>query len=158
MTETTIKPNYIYVASSWRNLVQPAVIEVLKAANLNCYDFRNPAEGDTGFHWSQVNPDWEPNNHEGLTTKEAYLESLKHPIAIEGFRKDFQAMEQADTFVLILPCGRSAHLELGWAIGAGKRTAILLDGPKVTPELMYKMTDYIATSVFDLLGWLGVED
>ena len=27
-----------------------------------------------------------------------------------------------DTFVLVLPCGRSAHLELGWAVGQGKRT------------------------------------
>jgi len=60
--------------------------------------------------------------------------------------------------VLVLPCGRSAHLELGWAAGQGKRTAILLDGPQVTPELMYKMVDHISTDAFDLLGWLGVED
>ncbi len=67
-------------------------------------------------------------------------------------------MEKADTFVLVLPCGRSAHLELGWAVGAGKRTAILLDGPFVQPELMYKMVDHIAPDLHDLLGWLGVED
>ncbi len=71
-------------------------------------------------------------------------------------------MQRADTFVLVLPCGRSAHLELGWAVGAEKRTAILLDpDPKtntVTPELMYKMVDHIALDALDLLDWLGVED
>jgi hypothetical protein len=87
---------------------------------------------------------------------------LEHPRSIEGFDSDFDAMKRADTFVLVLPCGRSAHLELGWAVGAGKRTAILLDPDldtnTVTPELMYKMVDFIAPSVFDLLDWLGVED
>ena len=48
-------------------------------------------------------------------------------------------MEWADAFVLLMPCGRSAHLEAGWAIGAGKPTAILLSAGE--PELMYKMAD-----------------
>lgn len=43
-------------------------------------------------------------------------------------------------------------------MGQRVRTAILLDGPIVVPELMYKMVDYLAPSLFDLLGWLGVED
>jgi hypothetical protein len=62
---------------------------------------------------------------------------IEHPRAIEGYDADFAAMEKADTFVMVLPCGKSAHLELGWAIGAGKRTAILLEDP-VEPELMYR--------------------
>ena len=82
---------------------------------------------------------------------------IEHPRAIEGFDADFAAMEKADTFVLVLPCGKSAHLELGWAIGAGKRTAILLEDP-VEPELMYRMADHLSPSVHELLGWLGVED
>jgi hypothetical protein len=82
---------------------------------------------------------------------------IEHPLALDGFSKDYEAMVRADTFVLVLPCGKSAHLELGWAVGAGKRTAILLEDP-VEPELMYKMVDYLAPSLFDLLGWLGVED
>lgn len=86
-----------------------------------------------------------------------YLRMVEHPRAIEGFDSDFAAMEKADTFVLVLPCGKSAHLELGWAVGAGKRTAILLEDP-VEPELMYRMVDYLAPSLIDLLGWLGVED
>lgn len=157
-------PSYVYVASSWRNPMQPAVIQTLRAAGIDCYDFRNPPTG-TGFSWREVEPvgaeriaadtvgakgsDWRPVAD--------YLAMVEHPRAVEGFRSDFDAMQRADAFVLVLPCGKSAHLELGWAIGAGKRTAILLEDP-VEPELMYRMADYLAPSMFDLLGWLGVED
>jgi hypothetical protein len=182
-------PEYVYVASSWRCPAQPAVIKVLEAAKIPCYDFRNPEPGDTGFRWTDIDKDMSPfcrcdhtqgrhgfcaahgeapyRDKEGNRTcscpktdaipQDTYLSAIEHPIAWAGFTKDFEAMQKADTFVLVLPCGRSAHLELGWAIGAGKRTAILLDDP-VTPELMYKMVDFIAKDMFSLLGWLGVED
>lgn len=149
---------YVYVASSWRCAMQPAVIHLLKAAKVPHYDFRNP-EGGTGFAWSEVMPSFKID--EQLANVTDYLAGLEHPRSVEGFNSDFEAMERADTFVLVLPCGRSAHLELGWAVGAGKRTAILLDpdsNDNVTPELMYKMVDFVTDSVMDLLAWLGVED
>lgn len=154
-----MKPEYVYVASSWRCQMQPAVIEILRAASINAYDFRNPESG-TGFAWTEVMPSFDIN--EQLCHVDEYLVALDHPRSVAGFNSDFEAMQKADAFVLVLPCGRSAHLELGWAIGAGKRTAILLDPDydtkQITPELMYKMVDYVTPSVFDLLGWLGVED
>jgi hypothetical protein len=144
-------PDYVYVASSWRNTFQPAVIHTLKAAGIPHYDFRHPESGDNGFAWSEIDPDWQQ------WTPDQYVKQLDHPLAVDGFGRDFAAMDKADTFVLILPCGRSAHLELGWAIGAGKRTAILLDD-RPEPELMYKLVDHLSTSLFDLLDWLGVSD
>lgn len=149
---SAVKPTYVYVASSWRNTIYPAVIEVIKAAGIDHYDFRNPPEG-AGFGWEQIGA----TPFSRSESKQSYLEMIEHPRAIEGFAADFNAMQKADTFVLVLPCGKSAHLELGWAVGAGKRTAILLEDP-VEPELMYRMVDHLAPSVFDLLGWLGVED
>lgn len=185
---STWVPEYVYVASSWRNPMQPGICAALKAAGIEHYDFRNPEPGNDGFRWTDVDPDWSREckcDHtrgrhgfcaahgesphaiggtgcacpkgDGTTSPESYLRSIEHPVAIRGFELDFEAMERADTFVLVLPCGRSAHLELGWAVGAGKQTAILLDDP-VTPELMYRMVDFVAPSLFDLLGWLGVED
>lgn len=140
----------IYVASSWRNVYQPAVINILRAAHLKCYDFRS----DSAFGWNQIDPKWEQWD------LDEYQEALKHPLAVRGFDSDFNAMQESDTFILVLPCGRSAHLELGWAVGAGKKTAILLPTPegRTEPELMYKMADFVTTSVYDLLGWLGVEN
>lgn len=153
------KPAYVYVASSWRCTMQPAVIAILKAAGIDVYDFRNP-EGGTGFGWQEVMPSFDID--EQSADVDEYLKALDDPRSVQGFQSDFDAMKRADTFVLVLPCGRSAHLELGWAVGAGKRTAILLDPDpetdQVTPELMYKMVDHVARSVMDLLGWLGVED
>jgi hypothetical protein len=89
---------------------------------------------------------------------EEYRKALTHPIAEDGFARDFEALQKADVVLLVLPCGRSAHLELGWAVGAGKRTIILLDGPVVVPELMYKMVDHLVTDYMELLNALGVED
>lgn len=149
------KPGYVYVASSWRCTLQPGVIQILRAAGIDAYDFRNPPNG-AGFGWEEVMPEYVPGSER--TSVDDYLAGLQHPRAIEGYDADFAAMEKADTFVLVLPCGRSAHLELGWAVGSGKRTAILLDGPDVTPELMYKMVDLVTPSLHELLGWLGVED
>lgn len=148
--EQMTKPNYVYVASSWRNDTQPAVIHTLRAAGIECYDFRD----EKGFHWTEVlGEGW----RDGLSA-EAYLQGLEHPRAIEGFERDFEAMKKADCCVLVLPCGRSAHLELGWFTGQDIPTAILLEQGPVTPDLMYKMVDYISPNMLDLLGWLGVED
>jgi len=148
----------VYVASSWRNPIQPAVIDVIRMEGHDVYDFRHPAPGDNGFHWSEIDPDWRAWDAAG------YLAGLHHPLAEVGFNRDHAAMEWADTFVLVLPCGNSAHLELGWACGAGKRTAILIghpldvldDGvPAFQPELMYKEADLVTDSWVTMMVWIN---
>ena len=130
----------IYLASSWRNPEQPSVLAALRRDGHAVYDFKNPRPGNTGFSWSAIDPEWKS------WTGEQYVAALDHPIAKAGFASDFNAMKWADAFLLLLPCGRSAHLELGWAVGAGKMTIILTrDGEE--PELMAKMCDHICTSL-----------
>lgn len=148
----------IYIASSWKNPIHIAVVAALRAAGLDHYDFRHPAPGNEGFAWKEVMPSlaWDGHGFGGTVSQDEYLDGIEHPRAEEGFKLDFEAMEQCDTCVLVLPCGRSSHLELGWFAGQGRKTAVLLDDP-VTPELMYKMVDYIAPSLFDLFGWLGID-
>jgi len=141
---------YVYVASSWRNVLQPAACALLKAAKIPHYDFRNP-DGGTGFAWSEIDPGWQ------AWRAADYIEKLNHPRAVEGFNADMNALRRATHALLVLPCGRSAHLELGWAAGAGKPTAIWTqDGQE--PELMAKMCDLITDNVMDVLAWLGVPD
>lgn len=135
-----IRSRKIYVASSWRNPLQPGIVEALHRDGHLVYDFRNPRPNDNGFHWSEISEDWK------TWTADQYRNALDHPIAKQGFASDFNAMKWADAFVLVLPCGRSAHLELGWAVGAGKLTIILTrDGEE--PELMAKMCDHICVSL-----------
>jgi hypothetical protein len=141
----------VYVASSWRNPTYPAVIHALRAAGIDHYDFRNPPDG-AAFNWAQIG-----GPAGGATVPQAtYLTMLDHPAAKAGFAADMAALQRADVCVLVLPCGRSAHLELGWAAGAGKRTAVLLDDP-TTPELMYRMVDHLSPTIPDLIRWLGAD-
>ena len=143
-------PRKIYVATSWRNVEQPNVVRGLRDAGHEVYDFRNPRDGDTGFHWSDIDPDWQ------RWTPEQYVAALDHPIAVNGFESDFNAMKWADTFLLLEPCGISAHLELGWAVGAGKLTILLL-AHRMEPELMVKMCDHVCTNLSQVLELLDVK-
>lgn len=139
----------IYLASSWRNSLQPTVLAQLRAGGHEVYDFRNPPGGiPNGFRWSEIDPDWK------AWSAVAYRDKLKSPLAQRGFNSDLDAMKWADVGVLLLPCGRSAHLELGWMAGAGKRTIILTrDGEE--PELMALLASEICVSVEEILQSLA---
>lgn len=120
----------IYVASSWRNLYQPAVVATLRDHGHEVYDFRNPKPGDKGFGWSSIDPNWKNWN------PDQFKKALQHPTAQAGHKSDHTAMRWADTGVLVLPSGNSAHLETGIMSGWGKPTCVYV--PELRePELMY---------------------
>jgi hypothetical protein len=129
----------IYVASSWRNNYQQDVVLYLRSCGYEVYDFKNPAPGVRGFHWSDIDPDWKN------WTPKKYREALQHPIAKEGFKRDKDAMDWADACVLVLPSGRSAHLEAGQMSGEKKLVCTYipedLRPPEMEPELMYKLME-----------------
>lgn len=136
----------VYVASSWRNQQQPDVVRMLRAAGHAVYDYKHPTADSEGFHWSEIDPDWKD------WTREAFRTGLEHDIARLGFGCDMAALKKADACVLVLPCGRSAHLEAGWAKGAGKFLVILLtDTGPLEPELMYAMADRICLDLADVV-------
>lgn len=137
----------IYVASSWRNPYYEVVVKRLRQEGFPIYDFRNPPHGGNGFHWTNVDknaPNW--------TFKE-YEEGLHHPLAERQFAADLEALQQADTCVLVLPCGRSAHTEAGWMTGARKRVIAYIP-EMVKPELMYKLFDRVVGNLNDLVQYL----
>lgn len=135
----------IYVASSWRNPYFADVVRALRAAGHEVYDFRNPPHGGKGFRWTDVDqnaPQW---------TFEEYREGLTHPKAEVQFKADMDALRWADTCVLVLPCGRSAHTEAGWMAGAGKRVFVYI--PEMQePELMYKLFTQVTGTLDELLA------
>lgn len=140
----------IYVASSWRNEHQHIVVSALRSVGHMVYDFKHPRPGNNGFHWS----DCDPNGDWQKWSIKQYTAALDHPVAKAGFASDFNAMKWADTFVLVMPCGRSAHLEAGWACGQGKQVIVLLD-EKFEPELMVKMCDQLCSSLEELMDILA---
>jgi nucleoside 2-deoxyribosyltransferase len=141
------KQELIYVASSWRNPYQEVMVAACRSAGFEVYDFKD----SEGFNWKEVDPEWQKWDYEG------WERGLLHERAEQGFKRDMDALERADRCILVLPSGRSAHLEAGYAIGKGKPTAIWV--PEFdTPDLMVKMADYVSDSLMDILEWLGVED
>lgn len=150
----------LYVASSWRNRYQPQVVSIARQFDYEVYDFRQPAPGNNGFRWSEVaipGTDWQQ------WTLDEYRAALNHPTAQNGFALDMEALIEADACLLVMPCGRSAHLELGYAVGARKPTAVLYpeavdsDGAPTLfePELMVKMTTGgVLVGYTELRAWL----
>lgn len=137
----------IYVASSWRNDFQPAVVDRLRAQGHDVYDFKD----SDGFSWREVSDvdesDWDFTG---------WMNALDHPAAERGFARDMSALATAHRCVMVLPCGRSAHLEAGYAIGQRIPTAILCpryDGA----DLMVKMADLVTDSLAEVCDWIGPE-
>ncbi len=138
----------IYVASSWRNPYYPEVVNSLREEGHQVYDFRNPPHGGSGFHWTDV------DENAMKWTFGQYAEGMHHPLAEQQFKADLEALEWADTCVLVLPCGRSAHTEAGWMAGAGRRVIAYIP-EMVEPELMYKLFDKVVGNIDDLVKSLS---
>lgn len=136
----------IYVASSWRNEIQPLVVAVLRADGHFVYDFRHPRPQDDGFSWSEIDPDWT------TWSSAQFRQNLSHPLAARGFHIDFSAMCAADVCVLVMPSGRSAHLEAGWFAGRGRPVVALLAGGE--PELMYQLITHLCVNIDEVRGAL----
>jgi hypothetical protein len=168
----------IYVASSWRNPYQPALVEALRAWGHAVYDFRadtrtlDAPQGHaeppaTAFAWSEMDPNWKC-----WTPKEYQKRLLMSSRAAQGFIGDLRGMEWADTCIMALPCGNSAHIEAGYMKGRGKRLIIYWENnQKVTtaknegtgevktwtfePDLMYLIADNLVTGQNELQAALN---
>lgn len=78
-----------------------------------------------------------------------YIEALDAYPARHVFDFDYEHLQRASAGVLVLPAGKSAHLELGYLIGRGKPGFILLDNPDRW-DVMYKFATGVFTDVTEL--------
>lgn len=145
----------IYTASSWRNEKYPAIVEAIKRAGHEVYDFRNPWDAAAAFNWEQVDPTWS-QEHPNVDARR-FRAMLNHPLSKRGFASDKAGMDWAQTCVLVLPCGASAHMEAGYFVGQGKPVVVFLDGGR--PELTYSLATNMTDDVHELVALLhGVEE
>lgn len=135
----------LYTASSWRNKKYPGIVEELLYAGHRVYDF---TAANCWFKWEEVDEEWESWNNK------QFINALSHPLSRRAFDSDYRGMEWADACVLVLPCGKSAHIEAGYMKGRGKKLYILLDGEASRAELTYSIADGIFQSTPELLGVL----
>ena len=66
-----------------------------------------------------------------------YKEALTCDAAKNNFDFDKRHIDSADIVVMVMPSGKSAHLELGYSIGMGKEAHILFDKEPERFDLMY---------------------
>lgn len=143
----------IYVASSWRNLLQPGIVHALRRCGHEVYDFRNTPHGRGGFGWKEVMPNYELG---GKVSPKDYRAALKHPIALDGYASDIAALRWCDAIVYVMPCGRSASWEFGYAMGQRKAGYVIMFGDD-EPDLMFSEAK-ILTSMDDLFDSFGEPD
>ncbi len=134
----------VYVASSWRNPHQPEVVKWIREYGIEVYDFRHPTPETRGFAWSEI------DQHYQMWGPAEFRAVFSHPIAKRGFASDLAGMMSSQVCVLVLPCGRSAHLEAGFMAASGKPTYIYMP-QKEEPELMYMLTSGVLVSKEELL-------
>ena len=72
-----------------------------------------------------------------------YEEALEGWAARQVFSFDHYHIRRSNIGILVLPCGKSGHMELGYMLGLGKQAYVLMDQPDRW-DVMYKF----ATRVF----------
>ena len=131
----------IYIIGSLRNENIPAISVKLRE--------------ETGF---EVFDDWFSPGPAADEYWRKYEEARgrNYKQALEGwagkhvFEFDKHHIDESDIGVLILPAGKSGHLELGYMIGRGKLGYILLDDPDRW-DIMYQFATGIFFNMEDLL-------
>lgn len=86
----------------------------------------------------------------------SYPEALNGLAAKHTFNYDFEHLNNADVAVLVLPAGKSGHLEAGWARGRGKPLLVLLEKEHVRYDVMYRFATGVSTTLTGILKLLNV--
>lgn len=130
----------IYLIGSLRN---PNIREVARKLRSHSYEVFDDwhgthAEADDCWQKYCVSRGW------------SYTQALAGPSAQATFSLDKAYIEKQDAVVMVLPAGRSAHLELGYARGIGKPGFILLNGKVDRYDVMYNFATAIVPDLASL--------
>lgn len=128
----------IYLIGSMRNPSIPEIAQQLRASGHEVFDdwFSPGPEADE--YWQKYEKD--RGRH--------YKESLAGYHAKTVFEFDYTHLKRADTVVLVMPAGKSGHLELGWAAGQGKRCFVLFDKEPERYDIMYQFVYKTGGDIF----------
>lgn len=130
----------IYLIGSLRNPEIPVITKRFRDEGLEIFADWYAAGPEADDYWR----DYEKS--QGFT----YIEALSRPAAKNVYAFDRRHLEASDVVVLVLPAGKSGHLELGWALGRGKRGYILVDSPERW-DVMYQFATGIYSDLEELV-------
>lgn len=122
------KKKQIYIIGSLRNKKIPHLAKELRKLDFKVFDdwFSPGPEADEFWRkYEQVR---------GST----YQEALSNPAAQHVFEFDKHHIDESDIGVLIMPAGKSGHLELGYMIGQGKPGFIFFEEEPERWDVMHQ--------------------
>lgn len=125
-----MKDKKIYLIGSLRNEEVPKVANEIRKLGFNVFD-----------DWFAAGPeadDWWKTYEQGRN--HTYAQAMDGFAADHVFQFDKHHLDTSDIVILMLPAGKSGHLELGYSIGKGKIGYILLDDKKDRWDVMYMFT------------------
>ena len=128
--------NKVYIIGSLRNPDVPKLGNYLRADGWEVFDDWFAAGPEADDKWMQY------EQGRGHT----FAEALKGKAADHVFNFDRKHLDLADIVVLMLPAGKSGHLEFGYCIGRGKPGFILLPGEPERFDVMYAFATGVHTS------------
>lgn len=124
----------VYIIGSLRNENIPKVAKSLREKGLDVFD-----------DWYSAGPEADDYLRDYYRERGLkYSEVLSSYSARHIFEFDKKHLDRCDYAVLVLPAGKSGHLELGYVIGRGKPGYILMDGEPERVDIMHSF----ATKVF----------
>ncbi len=131
----------IYIASSLKNQKEViALAEYLEKYGFEVDAFCRCNDKKYAFHWSELVDD-----EDDLANYDA-IEMLADPRTLRAFKEDMKWLDWSDCVIMLMPCGRSSHLEAGYAKGQGKLLYIYGAFPKGEFDVMYGMADGLVHS------------
>lgn len=135
----------IYLIGSLRNPTIPKVGEVLRSSGFEVFDEWWTASEDAD--------DWLRDYFK--FRKLSHTDALHSYAAKHIFEFDKYHLDRADIGVLVMPAGKSGHLELGYMIGKGKPGYILYDQVPDRIDIMHNFCDDVFFDVNHLVDELN---
>jgi len=136
----------IYLIGSLRNPKVPQLAAVLRAEGYDVFDDWYAAGPEADDYWQRY------EQERGHT----YARALRGYAAEHVWGYDKSHLNRCDIGVLMLPAGKSGHLELGYIIGLGKRGLILLDKTPDRWDVMYRFAEAVCFSEEELIRALAI--
>ena len=137
----------IYIIGSLRNPRIPLVGNALRAIGLDAFDDWWSASEDAD--------DWLRDYYKGRGF--SYKEMLNSHAAKHIFAFDQRHLDRCDMGLLVMPSGKSGHMEFCYMVGKGKPCYVLFDKEPERVDVMYQFANDVFFSLEELLESLQKE-
>lgn len=131
----------LYLIGSLRNPEIPRIAQKI----------REETKEEVFDDWFAAGPEADDKWRDYEKTREhSYIEALGGYAAKHVFDFDLHHLDRCRAAILVLPAGKSGHLELGYIIGKGRPGYILLDDPERW-DVMYQFASGVFASLEKLI-------